>query len=245
MGAVFVLHHPANIERRKKLEEELGRQKVQAEWIEDFSADDLAALDPPKLLELYDQHAFLKKGDKQHWCIAPKISLKHVSVLLKHFEAIKLIVERGLSNALILEDDVILEDNLLSKLAAHLEQMDSEEWDLLSIGDGNPAMHHPDHKEGSSNTSYKNYKKIWTAGPIYAVSATNLMRSADAYVLSQRGASELHRMFLPTVFPIDNHLNYLLNSLNLSVYWAGTLTCMRSRVLVFYTHLHVFLQNRR
>jgi hypothetical protein len=215
---VFVLHHPANVERKQRLDEQLRREHIEAEWIEVWSVEELAALPRSEFDALYDQFRFLKEGDSEHWCFANKISLKHVSVLLKHFEAIKRIVQRGLEAALVIEDDVILAENFMSQLATSLHLLKGKEWDLLSIGDGNPPMHHPEFSAGAER---KVFRKTWTGGPIYAVSALNVMRSPDSYVLSQHGASEMHRAFLPQAFPIDNHMNYLLNKLNLSVYWAG------------------------
>jgi GR25 family glycosyltransferase involved in LPS biosynthesis len=218
---IIVLHHPKNRARKVALQSTLENQGLRAQWIETWSPDDLSQVG--KLDECYDQFRFLREGDTEHVCFTNRISVKHVSVLMKHFEAYKMIVERNYSAGLIFEDDAILVPGFMDQLQGYITQLPPD-WDLLSIGDGNPAMHIPD--AGSEHI----YRKNWTQGPIFAVSSTNTMRSADAYVLSQQGARKLHAHFLPSVFPIDNHLNYLINTLNMHVYWAEPTLVSQGRV---------------
>jgi hypothetical protein len=79
-------------------------------------------------------------------------------------------------------------------------------------------MKHPQHGDSDEPAVYK---KTWTKGPIFAVGEGNSMRSSDAYLLSARGAKQLADQLLPLVWPVDNQFCYLINTRNLSMFWAG------------------------
>jgi hypothetical protein len=217
---VYVIHDVQNVERKEALVEQFEREKLEVEWIGVWSVDELSALEPAALQLLYDQYRFLREGETQHWCLANKITLKHVSVLLKHHEAFKRAAAAGHPYALILEDDVKLAPNFVQTLSEYVSALKYHSgWDILSIGEGNPVMHFPEQKPGQHV-----YRKTWTKGPIFAVSPWNIMRSADSYLVSRACATKFAESFLPAVFPIDNHLNYVLNSHDMKVFWAGNST---------------------
>jgi hypothetical protein len=227
---VYVIHDSRNVERKRALVEQFEREKLEVDWIGVWSVDELNALEPAALQLLYDQYRFLREGETQNWCLANKITMKHVSVLLKHHEAFKRAAEAGHPYSLILEDDVKIASDFVNRVQGYISALPSPEqggWDILSIGDGNPAMHFQGQEPGQAV-----YQKTWTQGPIFAVSPWNVMRSADSYLVSSSCAAAFAKSFLPAVFPIDNHLNYVLNSNKMKVFWAGrhTLTVQAIRI---------------
>ena len=221
-------------------------------WIEEYPASELDALaqsDPRAYAKLYDAHRFLREGERHHHCLAPgPMTPKHLSVALKHNAAWREVVRSSgaIGAALILEDDVTFGDVFRSKLEAYLlqlrqlvgctcEAVDGDQgrirpalaWDLLSVGSGNPEMHA--NTEAIHVDAPRLFRRQWRradsapSNSIFAVSAHNMMRSCESYMVSYRGAQRLHARMLPLAFPIDNQMNYLLNTMprgGADVYWA-------------------------
>jgi GR25 family glycosyltransferase involved in LPS biosynthesis len=59
---------------------------------------------------------------------------------MKHIEAYRRIIEAGVSVALIVEDDTQLVPDFKLRLRDYLAQI-PEGWDMLCVGEGNPAVH--------------------------------------------------------------------------------------------------------
>eukprot|EP00937_MAST-01D_sp_MAST-1D-sp2_P002977 g2977.t1 len=223
-------------------------------WVETSPASELAELErrnADAFEELYDPHRFLREGERVHHCIANgPMSHRHVSVALKHHYAWGEVARAAgaIQAALILEDDVIFSQGFRTRLDAYIAMLAARNgcecagaapapahaagahvgaggWDLLSVGAGNPEMH----AEGArdSGASWGVHARQWSGqGSIFEVGAQNVMRSCEAYVVSVRGATRLWQRMLPLAFPIDNQMNYLLNTMEraaagaAAVFWA-------------------------
>lgn len=93
----FIVHYSKNTERRRVLEADKGLSVFsKVTWIDWYDKDDPIC-------------AWIA-----HRCKS-QMSLGLISNSLKHYEAFRLIVERGLSSAFIFEDDVVFQDDWLQK----------------------------------------------------------------------------------------------------------------------------------
>ena len=105
VDAVYVLHVPRFTDRAAHMRAELGRFDIPFEFIDTFNADDLDAATCECML-------------------APGTRLKppDLSLILKHMEAFRRIVAAKQRCALILEDDVLLNERFDEELTAILEE---------------------------------------------------------------------------------------------------------------------------
>ena len=232
LDAVFVIHHPANVERKVRLSTALSAQNLtsRVRWIEAWSAVELAALertDPDAYARFYDPYRFLREGEREHYCLSPgRMTPRHLSLALKQWEALKAVAETpAIGAALILEDDAMLGEGFVAGLDAYVQEAhrratcsgkngdaaasDGAGWDIVSVGAGNPEAHV---ETEALSEGVHLYRRSWTRGPIFAVSPSNVFRSPDAYVVSHAGARRLVARLLPFAFPFDNQLCYLLNT---------------------------------
>ena len=155
-----------------------------------------------------------------------------LSVSMKHVDIFRQIVERELPYALVIEDDVQMADGIGDRLADLVQQLDSfGAWGVLCVGSsGGTCADIPDcvaHNKQRAAVAAKQskppnvqpniYRKQWTGGdtPPFKVTVGNLMRMADAYVISLACARALLPRMLPLAFPIDLQLNFILNDVAL------------------------------
>jgi GR25 family glycosyltransferase involved in LPS biosynthesis len=112
---IFVLHYSKLVDRKKHILEQFNKQGIiDYEFIEKYDCEDL-------------QHKDMLLFDK---CMKKSM----ISLMNKHFYVYKLISEKY-QHALILEDDVILNDNFIDNLNNYMTQL-PENFDMLFIGDG-------------------------------------------------------------------------------------------------------------
>ena len=112
---LFVLHHTDERGRRRKLEKrfrELGIDGV--EWVETYH---------PRDRESWDTDGLVADG-----------SVGETSCELKHRDALRRQVERGIPVSVILEDDVELPDNFATDLPGWLDEFAALDGDILMIG---------------------------------------------------------------------------------------------------------------
>src|ERR1051325_8669470 len=121
VDAVYVIHVPRFTERAAHMRAELGRFDIPFEFIESFNADDLDAATCERLLA---------RGTRLK---APDLSL-----ILKHMEAFRRIVAAKQRCALILEDDVLLNERFNEELFAILEEAKAfDHPHLIQVGCAN------------------------------------------------------------------------------------------------------------
>jgi glycosyl transferase, family 25 len=187
----FVVHYTPLRERKEHMLRELAREGVDAVFIESF---DREALTPDGLSKF-------------------RIVPAEASLLLKHVEAWRRVVDQNLPYALVFEDDAILVEGFQSKLKAYLEETPSD-FDLLMINEG-CNLHISNIVEG---------KHIYLRG----TTATSWggdggTRCLDGYVISNKCARSFIDLFQSSRSiskPIDWWTNDLLRFIDATVYWA-------------------------
>ena len=133
----------------------------------------------------------------------------------KHFYVYKLISEKY-EKALILEDDVILNDNFIENLNNYMTQL-PENFDMLFIGDGCNL-----HIEKDKLIPNKNiYEKC-----LYPTrqGGDGVSRCTDSYIISKSCANKLceyiNNLKCQTKLPSDWWLNVASRDNNFKIYWA-------------------------
>ena len=191
---IFVAHNSKLPLRKKHIIAQFKKHNItNYEWVELFDKDEV---------HRYVTHTTLGK---------PKISL-----LLKHFFIYHQIAQKY-DYALILEDDVILSDNFLKKLAHYQTQLPVD-FDFLFIGNG-CNLHIEDKKIlPNVNIYLKGSKPNWRNG----TRGDGATRCTDSYLVHKNCAVQLCNYIKTSRvnLPIDLWLNQAAQDMNLKSYWA-------------------------
>jgi len=193
---IFVLHYSKLVDRKKHILEQFNKQGIiDYEFIEKYNREDLQDSD----MLLFDK------------CMKKSM----MSLINKHFYVFKLISEKY-ERALILEDDVILNDNFIDTLNNYITQL-PEDFDMLFIGDG-CNLHIEKHKLIPDKYIYEKclYPTSW--------GGDGASRCSDSYIISKNCANKLceyiNNLKCEIKLPSDWWLNVASRDNNFKVYWA-------------------------
>ena len=128
-----------------------------------------------------------------------------ISVNMKHYSALISIALSSSKYGLILEDDVLLNDSSFGLFSSALSDLEELDGDYLDLAGGAGLL--PDVLEQSDRSNIVLMRPART-------------RTNAAYVVSKQLAISLSQIYFPFVFPIDWHLQYLMQITPLSCYWA-------------------------
>ncbi len=187
---IYVLHYKKLIERKEHIKKELNKHCLSYEFYEKYDKEELTKEE----LQLFDNR--LKDSEK--------------SLLYKHINVYKDIIEKNHNCALLFEDDVILDNNFNEKLSKYINQL-PDNWDMLFIGNG-CNLHIPK-KELKDNVYI--YKKETKNGST---------RCTDSYLIRKKCAEKIIKIVNSNNFfvkkPADWWLNEILHKINAHVYWC-------------------------
>jgi glycosyl transferase family 25 len=192
---IFILHYSKLAERKESILKQFQEQKItDYEFIEDFDKDNLTEKELGRFQNL---------------------GTAKISLILKHFLAYEKISEKY-KEALILEDDVLLSDGFVNKLAEYMKEL-PKTYDMLFIGDG-LDFHIP---ENEIIPGKHIYRKGLNSTPSTGDGAS---RCADSYIVSNKCAKHLSDYIKKSNKKIDKTLDFWINNaardLTLEVYWA-------------------------
>jgi hypothetical protein len=123
----YIIHHPPLVERKAAMLEQLKVHGLSAvEWVEQWSVDDLKALNRSELSKFYDPDRHFENGLPGHQCrYEHGIRLTDVSNSIKFHIAIESFINRGDETefALLLEDDQFLGENFQHKVGDILKSV--------------------------------------------------------------------------------------------------------------------------
>jgi hypothetical protein len=201
VAKVFVLHYKKLKQRAQDLSLRLKKLNIDAEWIED-------EIDCPKELSKYylpEKEAWYKKFARAYepsftppdfYILKPDC----ISIAIKHISAWRKIVENNIAVSLIFEDDVIFEDDFVTRFNSYLAETPTD-WDLVFIGSGCGLR--IDKEDGK-----RVYKK-----------SNPSTKCADSYLITYSAAKKILEGIAPFTLPVDHELNYWLHYYDLNVYW--------------------------
>jgi GR25 family glycosyltransferase involved in LPS biosynthesis len=214
----YILHFSPLVERKQRLVGVLRQEKINGYWIEKEPTTKEISL-----LYSEQENQWEAKINKMK-IFSPKRKLNYAEISLnyKHIKAYEDIVKNNLDTALILEDDVILEDNFSEKFNKQLE-MTPPDWDVIFIGSGcNLKIPSEQIKKGTTA-----YLKEHPAS-----------KCSDSYIIKKSSAEKFLNNIIPFTFPTDFELNYQMLIHNMKVYWwEPSITKQGSETGLFKTSL--------
>jgi GR25 family glycosyltransferase involved in LPS biosynthesis len=148
------------------------------------------------------------RGGPQEY-VNDNLGLGQISCTIKHFLALKDIVEKQLPYAVIMEDNVAFHSNIPERLTKYLEQLPSD-WDALFDTDWRAFNESP---VTSDKLVYKKKNEVTE----YCHGASRL---ANFILVSLKGATALYQNYLPFNHVSDWYYNNLFRRLELNSYWA-------------------------
>ena len=187
LDAIFVIHATRFVERRRFIEAQMQALGLPFEFVLDFDIPDI-----PQALR-----ARLFRGDG--------LSPAQQSCALKHWQAHQLILQRNLSRALILEDDVILSKEFWPALKGLMHEE-------LALGDPHVTF------LGCGGHYYVPHEHIRAGQWLYP---RNQGKFADSYIVSQSTAKKRldwidHNGI---TLPIDHTFEHIDRTLATPMFW--------------------------
>lgn len=193
---IYMAHYSVLKDRKKHILSEMEKNKLSPTWIE---------LEPTEeeVFKMYKKDLWNQRINEMDFYKIPERALKksEISLEYKHIKIYEDIIKNNINTALILEDDVILEENFTSKFNFSLSST-PRDWDVIFIGSGCDL-----HIE-QQNPHIVAYKKEHPAS-----------KCTDSYVIKKKAVEKIFKTIVPFCFPIDFELNYQMFSNNLNVYW--------------------------
>ena len=191
IGEVYITHYLPLRERKERLMRELP---FEARWIEE---------------EPTNYEDFVCRN-KERWeqnvtPYAPYRELKkeEISIAYKHFLAYGDIHVNNVKNALIFEDDVVLDIDFVSKFNSYLERT-PKDWDLIFMGSG---------------CGLRVPKRDLVDGQIAYLKDHPASKCADSYCITNEAATKIVKSIGCFTFPVDFELNYWMKYHDMKVYW--------------------------
>lgn len=215
----FILHYTPLTERKTHMDNIIKDHKLDSSYVLNYDKEDMTDLDK----EIFDFNRVWQNRT---------LYLSNASLICKHLEAYKRIVDENLDYGLILEDDVVLKDDFTDKIEDYYKQL-PENWDILFVGDGfKGGLRVPQRVidelggnvflKDNNGTSAK--MRSETGWPVCAGST----RCSDSYLIKKETAQRIlnyvnnirttkrHKI----THPSDLWMNGLFKNLNFKVYWA-------------------------
>lgn len=195
----FVVHYTKNKDRRERLNKEFEKYEIKdIRWMDEYDRENLG-----ELKELYQFNpGFERKG----------INKGQISLTVKHYYALKKIIEEKIEVAVIMEDNVTFKDDIKKLVNDYLEEAKSLNWDIIFEGD----THYLRYKEGKINKDKKLYKK----SNKITRQCLGSTRCSNFYVINLEAAKRLHNIFVPFHNVCDQWSNHLFRRLDFNVYWV-------------------------
>ena len=179
---ILVLHYTPLVDRKKKMIEQLNGYNY-------------------KFIIEYDREKLSKENLMKF--DTDKLKMAEISIFMKNIYAYNEIIN-NYNYALLLEDDVILDDNFNDKFNTYIKELPTD-WDMVYIG--TCLNIHIDNK------LLKNNKHIYVGGGT---------RCGDGFMITKEAAKKIVNYFNSVDhidLPIDHWLNIPIKELNLKVYW--------------------------
>ncbi|MCF8496030.1 MAG: glycosyltransferase family 25 protein [Alphaproteobacteria bacterium] len=175
---VFVISLSGETSRRESVKTQLGRLGIPFEF---FDAVDGRGMDV-KTHPAYD-------GPRRIRCFGKHLTGGELGCLLSHKALYETILENNLDLALILEDDVILEDDF--KIVLEDARNKTDRFDILRF-------------LGSPKVMNRAHRDVFSMAGIYrAVRMPTAPGGAHAYLITHRGARIMLQHLQKNPFPID------------------------------------------
>jgi GR25 family glycosyltransferase involved in LPS biosynthesis len=209
----FVVHYTPLADRRRHLEQQLTQYRIrEVGWVteKDIAHYDLAAMYDASAERLRNRmntpFRDLKYG-------AYRVLKKYeIEVTAQHIEVYRRILTRSIPDAVVLEDDVVLERRFLKRFGLYVRQL-PDDYDVLYFGAGGRVALHVERSVREKVLGALYRKNVFRRGNYQS-------RYADSYLISLKAAARIVPQMRTFQFPIDWEMNYVQTKLRMNVYWA-------------------------
>jgi N-acetylglucosaminyl-diphospho-decaprenol L-rhamnosyltransferase len=184
---VYVLTVKTFVDRIQHIRAQLSAQNIPFEFIYDYDAEDITPAERDQFSDNY------------------QLTSAHQSITLKHIKAWKNCIEHGYSRILILEDDVLLKSNFITRLTFYLKQLHGIDGFLLFLGGADTRV---------------SIRELLFGHPIFK----RAIRTADAYVTDFAACRKrIHWLESNRVSkPADHLLVEIDKSVGNTQYWTAS-----------------------
>jgi hypothetical protein len=198
IAQVFVIHYKKLMDRKAFITDQLAQNQIGAvEWITNYDKDEWC------LNQMKDWYPFMFDASGIHCkLIQSPLNLSDVSLSLKHQYVMSRIVDETIEDALVFEDDCVLQPEFTARFNDYKKQL-PEDWHLLFVGG--------DKQKPDNIIPEKN---------VYRKSGFHSSRGTFCYAVSQAGAQLMLPLFLRINDPSDWYFNHVIDTLNVNNYWA-------------------------
>lgn len=195
----FVVHYTKNSDRKERLEKEFQKYEIKdVRWVDEYDRENLG--------ELKNLYQYNRKFSKK------PINSGEISLTVKHYMALKKIIEEKFEVAVIMEDNITFTDDIKKLVSEYLEEAKNLDWNIIFEGD----THYLRYKEGKVSGDKKLYKKSnKITGQCHGSS-----RCSNFYIINLKSAQILHDNFALFHNVCDHWSNHLFRKLNFNIYWV-------------------------
>jgi glycosyl transferase family 25 len=204
---IFIVHYKKLVERKKYLIDNLEKYKFDYEFIDKFDRESISKFDK---LYYNNEKLWQDRVNGIYNTIPDYRDLRESEICnsLSHIEALKKIVEYNLEYAIILEDDVILQDDFNEKIEDAINKIPND-LDVMFFGTSY-SMSQLDNI--TSDKSIRVCENVWKKIP-------GITRTVDAYIVSNKCAKLLIEEITEIILPFDFELTYFFRKLKMNIYW--------------------------
>jgi len=187
----FLCHYTKLSDRKEDVNNQLKNHSIEPEWILDY---DQESIDFETIGEIYSNILSEK-------FLGRRLRSSEISLILKHEECLRRIVENNYQNSVIFEDDIVLCENFIDKLDIYTSQL-PKDYDLLWIGTCCNLQHSPiEHNK----FVYQNMRGS---------------RCTHAFLISLECARNILKEMKSIYFPSDFFYNKMIQDFTLKSFWA-------------------------
>lgn len=187
----FLCHYTKLSDRKEDVNNQLKNHSIEPEWILDY---DQESIDFETIGEIYSNILSEK-------FLGRRLRNSEISLILKHEECLRRIVENNYRNSVIFEDDIVLCNDFVNKLDVYTLQL-PQDYDLLWIGTCCNLQHSPiEHKK----FVYQNMRGS---------------RCTHAFLISLECAKKILKEMKYVYFPSDFFYNKMIKDFTLKSFWA-------------------------
>ena len=204
----YLIHYTKAIDRKKFMSEQLMRYNIldRVKWIESHDKEDIRYLDYVSTFSSKIPYFNVRTTLHVHgFGIDFYLKPSEVSCAFKHKQAMIDFVNTNNQYYFVMEDDIIFEDDFISKLNLYFQSL-PDDWDVLFIGCGA-------NKRVPKSSLIRN--KYWYPKEFPAD------RCADSIIIKRSAVKRILADIntIGLLFPIDHEFSFWFEINNLNVYW--------------------------
>ena len=186
----YICHYTKLSDRKSYIESHISKFNINLNWIYEFDKEDIDFQSITNQYPIINTPNLFNRVLKQ----------SEISLILKHIKIFQDVIDKGYKNVVVFEDDIILDDDFLSKLEDYTNQLPNT-YDILWIG----------------SCCDLHITNLISGTNIYR---SNSSRCTHGYLISVEGCKKMLSIIHKINLPIDWFFNYAITNLKLENYWA-------------------------